>query len=631
MSPPLLTMVAAALAGLSMLPAASAMGIRGVRCVPRCSDLLRKSDVVAMRPEPKAETYRKYRVDVVAWGAGVGFDAKSVARQRRLVETSRAAGVRLYAADCVAVGEGSWCVISGGDPHSDRIAQFKERGLEAGIDLIQGAVLDVKGQWIRVPWGGPGRNVPMASVFWPTAREWYLRKMDLLASTGATALHIDEPALGSYGLVASSPGDFSDHAVRAFGEWLRGRPEPVWRGAGIESLEEFSYRDFVLSQGGDPRAAPLWREFVRFQLAGAAELLRAMRDRFQAQAGRPIPLSTNANPATWYKLPFLQVQDFMTTEVGHEAKRLAMPVTSLLVYKFGDAIGQPVVTTAHGGEWHKMHVDPHPVLVCSWLAMGYGLGHRLMMPVKAWMTPRVRGTDAYRPQTDHFACVARFVKEVAHLLDGYEACTCVGVALSCDAVERDVGTLKNLLRRLADMNVPFDLVIEGNDLFPRRIRESDLAGLSAILIACPQRLPADARVRLAKLAGDRPVIECEAGRAPASVPQPIHVDGAERVWVLPRAVPGRSDAPVAVHLLNRDYDRDARDMRTKPAFTVTLDRRLLPSRSFSRAVAHEPVLQPEIGPEDKCVRTRPVAVKQDRDTVSLRVPGLHVWSVVELD
>lgn len=627
----MLTMVAPALAGLSMLPVASAMGIRGVRCVPRCSDLIRKSDVVAMRPEPKAETYRKYRVDVVAWGAGVGFDEKSVARQRRLVDTSRAAGVRLHAADCVAVGEGSWCVISGGDPHSDRIKQFRERGLQAGIDLTQGAVLDVTGQWIRVPWGGPGRNVPMASVFWPTARQWYLRKMDLLAATGATALHIDEPALGSYGLVPPSPGDFSDYAMRAFREWLRGRPEHVWRGAGIESLEGFSYRDFVLATAGDPRAAPLWREFVRSQLTRTAELLRAMRDRFQAKAGRPIPLSTNANPATWYKLPFLRLQDFMTTEVGHEAKRLAMPVTPLLVYKFGDAIGQPVVTTAYGGEWHKMYVDPHPVLVCSWLAMGYGLGHRLMMPVKAWMTPRVHGTDAYRPKTDHFACVARFVKEIAHLLDGYEACTCVGVALGCDAVERDVGTLKNLLRRLADMNVPFDLAVEGNDLFPREIGESDLAGLSAILIACPQRLPADARLRVAKLAGDRPVVECEAGRVPASVPRPIRVDGAERVWVLPRAAPGRGTAPVAIHLLNRDYDRDARDMRAKPAFTVTLDRRLLLSRSFSRAVAHEPVLLPKIGPEDKCMRTRPVAVKQDRDTVSLRLPGLHVWSVVELD
>jgi len=455
--------------------------------------------------------------------------------------------------------------------------------------------------------------------------------MERIAALGGTALHIDEPALSACGLIAPSPGDFSDYAMSAFREWLHRRPADVWRKAGIESLDGFNYRGFVLARGADPRSAPLWREFVRFQLFSVTDFLREMRDHVRAKTGRPIPLSMNAHPATWYKLPLLSVQDLMTTEVGHEAKRLRMPLTPLLLYKFGDAIGQPVATTAHGGEWHKMCVDPHPVLVCSWLAMGYALGHHLMMPVKAWMTPRVNGTDAYRPKTDHYACVAHFVKQVAHLLGGHEAMSCTGVALSCDAIERDIATLKILLVRLANMNVPFHLAVEGNDLFERQIGAQDLDGCSAVLVASPNLMPDDARKRIRELAGERPVVEYSSGSLPASLPRPIRVEGADRVWVLPRAVPGDEAAPVAIHLLNRDYDPAKRQMRAKRSFTVELDARLFRDRSFNRAVLHQPILLPTLpseGPFDDVVA---VKLSQDSRKITLTVPGLDVWGIVELD
>lgn len=614
--------------------------IRAARCVSNTGDLIRHSDVIAMRPEPSAETYRKYCIDIVAWGAGVGFDEESAARQRRLVEVSRSAGVRLHAVDLVAVSEGSRCVISGGEIDSPKSAVYGQRQqsyddmmkrlTELGVDLNHGSVLDIHGNWVRVPWGGPNRNLPMASVYWPAARQWYMRKMETIAATGGTILHIDEPVLGSYGLVAESPGDFSEYAIDAFREWLNERPAEIWQEAGVQSLDDFNYRDFVLSHGGDARSAPLWREFVRFQLSATADFIREMRDYLRARTGLSIPVSMNANPSTWYKLALLPVQDLMTTEVGHEAKRLGMPVTPLLVYKFGDAIGQPVVTTAHGGEWHEMFVDPHPVLVCSWLAMGYALGHQLMMPVKAWMTPRVNGSDAYRPSSDHYACVAHFVKRVKHLLDGHEAISCLGVVLGCDAIQHDVGALKMLLLRLADMNVPFNLAVEGNDLFLREVKAQDLDGCWAVLAASPDFLTVEARGRIMELAGDRPVSEYSGGDLPEFLPRPIRVEGADRVWVLPRMVPGDESAPVAVHLLNRDYDTKKRQMRSKDNFSVVFDSSLFGGRKFESAVLHQPILTAELPVDGDVDQVTPLTLEQDGDVITLTVPGLDMWGIVEM-
>ncbi len=489
------------------------IGITGARCVPTRGELIHHSDIIAMYQESKPETLRKYRIDVVAWGGQLRATDEAIAQRRELIARAHQAGVRLHAVDCAMVQEGGRCIIAEGrrdSPHAGLFWQLRkdnegtlQRLAELGIDLTRDTVRDVDGDWVPVPWLRKRWRIPMASVYSPTARQWFADQMDAIAATGATALHFDEPAMGAYGLLAPKPGDFSQHATAAFRDWLGRRPAEVWRKAGIESLEDFDYGQFVRRHGGDPRRAPLWREFLRFQLFSTVEYVRELRDQVRAKVGAAVPLSMNANPGTWIKLPFLEVQDFMTTEVAHEAKGRRPPVDPLLVYKLGDAVHQPVASTAHGHDWYEMKTDQHPVLVCTWIAMGYALGHHLMIPCKAWVMDPVKGSDTYRPTTDHYACMAHFIKQVAPLLDRHEPLSVLAVVVSCDAIEHDRQWLKQLVQRLADANIPFHLALEGNDLLERHVSAADLEGCAAVLIASPAFLSDETRRRVTNLAGKR--------------------------------------------------------------------------------------------------------------------------------
>ena len=248
-------------------PAAQApIEIRGARCVSTRGEVIRRSDVIAMYHEHRPEVIRKYRVDVVAWGSGLRLDEKVIAKRREQIQAARAAGVRLHAVDCALVQEGGQCIVSQGQRGSPNVRLFWQlrkdnegtlkRLDELGVRLTDHTALAVDGAWLPVPWLRKRWRIPLASVYSPTAKRWFMEQMDAIARTGLTALHFDEPGMGAYGLLDPSPGDFSDHAMEAFREWLRQRPANVWRDAGVESLDEFSYRDFVRAKGCAPARSP---------------------------------------------------------------------------------------------------------------------------------------------------------------------------------------------------------------------------------------------------------------------------------------------------------------------------------------------------------------------------------------
>jgi len=616
------------------------MPIRGVRCVRTRGDLIRHSDIIAMYQDQDIERLKRYRIDIVAWGGQLRADPKTIAKRRELIQKAHAAGVRYHAVDCALVQEGGRCMVAQGDRSSPDLKLFwqlrKDNAgtlktlKEAGVDLTKDCVLDVDGDWQCVPWLRKRWRIPLASVYSPTAHKWFLEQMDAIGATGASALHFDEPGMGAYGVTLPSPGDFSDHAMAAFRDWLKKQPTAVWKKAGAKSLDGFDYRQFVRDHGGNAKNAPLWREFVRFQLFTTAEHVRELRDRVRKRVGKAIPLSMNANPGSWIKLPFLAVQDYMTTEVAHEAKSRKPPTDPLLVYKLGDAFRQPVATTAHGHDWYEMKTDQHPVLVSTWLAMGYALGHQPMMPYKAWVMDPVKGSDTYWATSEHYRCMAHFIKKIAPLLDGREPVAVVIVAVSCDAIEKDRTDLKGLVRKLADENTPFSMAVEGNDLLARQIKAESLAGCSAIVIASPTLLSGDAQQRVRKCAGGRPVLEYYCGPLPGCLPRPICVDGAENVWVLPRMVPGDAKAPVAVHLLNREYDPKKYAMVGKTDFTVVLDAKLFGGRKLTSATLHQPRLSAKFPSDGQVATSVPIAVKQAGGTIELKIPALELWGVVEL-
>lgn len=361
------------------------------RCVVTRSDVIRHSDIIAMYQTAELDDIKKYRIDTIAWGAQLNPTPELIEKRQKLIKVLHDAGIRFNSINLTMVQEGGKFLVCDGDKRTaNRISLYYRlrknnkatlrQISESGIDLKKYGVLDINGNLVGVPWLSKRWFIPMACSQNSLVRKWFHEQIDALMSTGATALHFDEPCMSAYALSAKNPGCFCDQCVAAFTDYLKFRPERIWKEAGIHTLNDFNYRKFVKAKDCHPTKAPLWREFVRFQLLSNADFVCELRDRARSKAKGYLPFSTNANATTWIKFPTLSLQDFMTTEVAHSAKSRKIPDGPLLTYKLGATFGQPVVTTAHGYDWYEMKTNQHPILVSAWVAQAYALGHHMMIP-----------------------------------------------------------------------------------------------------------------------------------------------------------------------------------------------------------------------------------------------------------
>ena len=241
----------------------------------------------------------------------------------------------------------------------------------------------------------------------------------------------------------------------------------------------------------------------------------------------------------------------------------------------------------------------------------------------------VKGSDTYRAVTDHYACLAQWIKEMSPLLDRHEAISTVSVVLSCDAIEKDLKGVKALCSKLAYAQVPFCMAIEGNDLFEKHVNAKDLAGCSSIILSSPKYLNEEAKARIQRLTQNRPVWDYVNGLLPDGIYKPIQLVGTDQVWVLPRAVPGDPTAPVAIHLLNRDYDPKKQEMKRKNVFTIKINTKILGNRSFSTATLHQPRLLDKL-PEKYTGISEELVFKQTNTEIEIIVPNLDLWGIIEL-
>jgi hypothetical protein len=97
------------------------------------------------------------------------------------------------------------------------------------------------------------------------------------------------------------------------------------------------------------------------------------------------------------------------------------------------------------------------------------------------------------------------------------------------------------------------------------------------------------------------------------------VEGAKQVWAVPRAVPGDRTEPVALHLLNRNYDKDKDAVEVQRGLVVRLRRNLFAGRKFSKAILRAPKAQPQA-----------LQLTSDPDHTTINVPKLGLWAILEL-
>jgi hypothetical protein len=549
---------------------------------------LRRSDVVFMY-EADRQTYRDYGATVLAWGGAP--TAKSLAE---------ADGIAFY---------GSVGMVTEFADYYDRFPDTWHEGV----------CLDVDGRRIKVPWlvdmSHAGEPYWWCCTRQPVFRQYLEERVTRTLEAGARGLHVDDH-LGSSGALFLQ-ACFCPRCVAAFRDHLAALDGPARDRFGIADLAGYDYgaalrRWRAEAPPGTARVAathPLWPEWRTFQLRSAAEYMKHLRRVAERAAGRPVPMSANAGLLWPNHLADYEAVDFFSAEIDHQAEAGIVSDRPLFAYRMADSMGRPLAATAGGEDWAAVLAQKRHRLATSWAALGYASGHMLMAPHRQWCHTEEKGTHWYDGPREVFAPIYRFARDHAALVDGFEPWADVALVMPHRAFAAEPARWIAMGEALAGANVPYRVVIGGDEVVAREISAADLAGVQAIVTPATRELLPPARSAVEALAG-RGLLVGSVEEALRRVRPAVRASSRD-VRVLPRVAKGRA----VIHLVNRAYDAAADSVRPLDAIALDCDLAALGVAGATRARVVAP------GRE-----AREVAITSGR----VRVDVPTIWAIVEL-
>jgi hypothetical protein len=297
-----------------------------------------------------------------------------------------------------------------------------------------------------------------------------------------------------------------------------------------------------------------------------------------------------------------------------------VPKHPIYVYKLADGLDRPVTSTASGQDWAYVNQHSKSGLVRTWIALSYALGHNFMAPHRQWCYNKEKGTHWYTGPAEEYAWVYQFVRRNARLLDRYEAIAPVAVVYDNAARRRNKANVEPISIDLAQRNVPFTVLVAGDDWLDYRLDANRLAQFKAVIVAKDVLMDETQKELIDQVDADgRLVVWPDDERLQRLVPKPVIVEGSEHVGVVPRAIPDDASAPVVVHLLNRQYDGDKDAMIPQKELTLRLRRDLLGGRKLTKAVLHAPNDDPLA-----------ILLTSNEQHVAVTIPELNLWAILEL-
>jgi hypothetical protein len=563
---------------------------------------IRHSDVVFMYDDEKM--YEPYGCTVLGWAGEAN---------PKHIERAHARGVRLFTVSVGFLTE------------SQRVIDFDQNFLDA-------AARNFSGEPFVVPWLWDQKHKGQPAWWWctnsPLYRQYLESRLREEMPTRPDGLHIDDYR-GSSGAVTWLSACFCRHCMEGFRHYLAANADPAKLAQlQISDLDTFDYRQFLIDRGvtAEEYQKERWRmpladEFLDFHVTANTKYVGEYRRLAEQLRGQPLTLSVNSGLDDAQALAVASQLTYFCCEVSHDAASLAPATHPIYIYKLGEALERPITSTAAGQDWAYIAEQNKPCLVRTWIALSYALGNNLMAPHRQWCYTEQKGTHWYTGPVEQYAFMYQFVRQHAALLDGYEAVAPVAVVYDNAANRRYQGRIEPICVELARRNVPYRIVVAGDTWLDHRLTVPELDQYRAV-IASPDNQWMDAAQKAVlesvKAAG-RLVAWPDDDALGRLVPEPIGVAGSDKVLVFPRAVPGSTDAPIVLHLLNQDYDGAHDAMRPQPPVTIRLQRSLFPGRTLSQATLHAPQEDPV-----------PLQIRADTSQIEIDVPALKLWAIVEM-
>ena len=171
---------------------------------------------------------------------------------------------------------------------------------------------------------------------------------------------------------------------------------------------------------------------------------------------------------------------------------------------------------------------------------------------------------------------------------------------------------------LAKANLPYRLIIAGDEWVQDDLLEADLSAYRAVVRFEPSYLTAEQEAKL-RACGQRLVTWTNVDDLLDKIGADIQVHGAEEVTALPRRKPNMPDSPLICHLLNSNYNPETDRYAALNSVTVTIAKGML-GRTFSSATLYSPDHEP-IALDCRVAEAGTAAV----------IAELGMWAVLKLE
>ena len=498
--------------------------------------------------------------------------------------------------------------------------------------LQETAVRDVSEEPILVPWFS-NRFYGGVPTYWnctnhPYYREHIRGKVATGIGFGANALHLDD-ARGSGRLEMG--GCFCDYCIKAFREYLGEKyTEEELQELGIDTLETYNYREevyqicptkdeFINTYRNSLEEIPLIDDYAHFHFVAVSEFIGELDSLAEDIAGKAVYTSINAYNLTPNRIVAMDYIDFFSTEMN---QRNHSGGDAVFVFKFADALNMSAVLMGDAYDWGYIQSNEAHNLVKFWIARTYAFGHHHTSPYKQWVFINgVQQSSTYSGPTDEFRTVFDFIRRYAHVFDGYEAVGQIGLLSSNESLRNGSTTVYSIAQKLYENNYPFGVVIAGDKWLDHPLTEDKLAPYEKIIIQYNAVLDSNQQTLVETFRQEDKVVDyynwtLASQQLPSSW---VSLEGNPPVSIVPRIKPNDPDAPLVIHLLNRDFDVANNQMRVKTNLNLHIDQSLLEGHTITAAS----ILHYE-------GENQPLTFETDSTGITITIPTLDMWGILLL-
>jgi len=222
--------------------------------------------------------------------------------------------------------------------------------------------------------------------------------------------------------------------------------------------------------------------------------------------------------------------------------------------------------------------------------------------------------------TDIFAPIYQFVSQNKDLLDGYEAVAQIGVVYDHSAMRQGIDTVHDVFSDLVQVNIPFEMLVAGDDWFSPRLDPSDVSSYQHIIIPDSITL----------LHGQQAIVEDWISNSKATywkdtesllkyIEPWIKVITPHNIKAVPRVKKDlTSTNPLVVHLIN-PVDKDIKEFQVQRDINIEVSSDLLGDRELEHvnfvSLYEEPTL---------------LSFQSVDDRIVIAIPELTLWGILQM-